>query len=204
VPLHAAGIYESGQDVCCSDYVVSSYAPTLTALARAQGSPVAIKRSQLRLALFSATHTAVSGLPPLASVDAELDAIAATAARAGVSVVRHSASRDATAARVAERLAAAHAVHIACHGLHDAPDPLASGFCLRDGRLAVAQLMRLDLARAFLAFLSACETARAQPDLAIHLAAAMLCVGFRSVVATMWCVSSFPARASIFTRSAGR
>jgi CHAT domain-containing protein len=50
-------------------------------------------------------------------------------------------------------------------------------------------LMQLKLPKALFAFLSACETAqgdREQPDQAIHLAAAMLFTGFRSVVATMW------------------
>jgi CHAT domain-containing protein len=49
--------------------------------------------------------------------------------------------------------------------------------------------MELDLSKAFLAFLSACETARGdegQPDQTVHLAATMLFAGFRSVVATMW------------------
>jgi CHAT domain-containing protein len=49
--------------------------------------------------------------------------------------------------------------------------------------------MSLELPRARLAFLSACETAqgdRQQPDQAIHLAASMLYAGFKSVIATMW------------------
>jgi CHAT domain-containing protein len=49
--------------------------------------------------------------------------------------------------------------------------------------------MKLDLKHAQLAFLSACETAkgdREQPDQAIHLAATMLFVGFKSVIGTMW------------------
>jgi CHAT domain-containing protein len=49
--------------------------------------------------------------------------------------------------------------------------------------------MKLDLKDAVFAFLSACETAKGdteQPDQAIHLAAAMLFVGFKSIVATMW------------------
>jgi CHAT domain-containing protein len=49
--------------------------------------------------------------------------------------------------------------------------------------------MDLDLKDAFLAFLSACETAKGdkeQPDQTVDLAAAMLFVGFRSVIATMW------------------
>jgi CHAT domain-containing protein len=51
--------------------------------------------------------------------------------------------------------------------------------------------MELNIKDGFLAFLSACETARGsedQPDQAMHLAAAMLFVGFKSVVATMWSV----------------
>jgi hypothetical protein len=51
--------------------------------------------------------------------------------------------------------------------------------------------MELKLDNAFLAFLSAGETAkgdRMQPDQAMHLAAAMLFSGFKSVVATMWYV----------------
>lgn len=49
--------------------------------------------------------------------------------------------------------------------------------------------MELDLSKAFLAVLSACETAKGdstQPDQAVHLAAAMLFTGFSSVIATLW------------------
>jgi CHAT domain-containing protein len=49
--------------------------------------------------------------------------------------------------------------------------------------------MDIKLENAFLAYLSACQTAtgdREQPDQAMHLAAAMLYSGFKSVVATMW------------------
>ena len=58
-----------------------------------------------------------------------------------------------------------------------------------DEMLTVSQLLSLNLSRAFFAFLSACETAKGdekQPDQAIHLAATMLFVGFRSVIGTMW------------------
>jgi len=49
--------------------------------------------------------------------------------------------------------------------------------------------MKLNLPRASLAFLSACETAKGsadQPDQVLHLAATMLFVGFPSVIGTMW------------------
>jgi CHAT domain-containing protein len=80
-------------------------------------------------------------------------------------------------------------VHIACHGKQNGADALSSGFCLSDKNLSISQLMNLNLKDSFFAFLSACETAKGdkkQPNQIVHLAAAMLFVRFRSVVATMW------------------
>ena len=62
---------------------------------------------------------------------------------------------------------------------------------MRDGALTVAQLMAAaaSLPNALLAVLSACETARGdehQPNRLVHLAAALLFAGFKSVVGTMW------------------
>ena len=94
-----------------------------------------------------------------------------------------------TTGTVMERLPATAILHLACHGHQDPKNPLDSGFVLQDGMLTVAKLMSLNLDKAFLAFLSACETAKgdkAQPDQALHLAATMLFAGFRSVVGTMW------------------
>jgi hypothetical protein len=51
-------------------------------------------------------------------------------------------------------------LHLACHGLQHAEDPLKSGFVMQDGVLTIEQLMPLPLPHAFLAFLSACETAK--------------------------------------------
>jgi CHAT domain-containing protein len=80
-------------------------------------------------------------------------------------------------------------LHMVCHGSQDRSDALQSSFSLEDGILTVSELIKLELPNAFLAVLSACETAKgdaSQPDQAIHLAAAMLFAGFKSVVATMW------------------
>ena len=91
---------------------------------------------------------------------------------------------------VMQRVSDTSILHLACHGQQDPSNPLASSFRLRDGRLSVADLMRLNLSRAFFAFLSACESAKGDhthPDQVVHLAAAMLFVGFRSVIGTMWC-----------------
>lgn len=80
-------------------------------------------------------------------------------------------------------------LHLACHGFQRQGHPLESGFVLQDGILTVSQLMSLNLPHAFLAFLSACESARSderQPNQAIALATTMLFAGFKSVIGTMW------------------
>jgi len=90
---------------------------------------------------------------------------------------------------VVDSLRNASFLHLACHGQQHPTNPLASGFLLRGGRLTVLELMQLKLTQPFLAFLSACETAkgdRSQPDQVVHLAATMLFIGFKSVVGTMW------------------
>ena len=111
------------------------------------------------------------------------------------SVVAASADRTralrmgASADDVLDYLPSATVLHLACHGYQDTRNALNSGFVMSDRMLTVAHLMALQLPNALLAFLSACETAkgdRAQPDQAVHLAAAMLFVGFKSVVGTMW------------------
>jgi CHAT domain-containing protein len=96
-----------------------------------------------------------------------------------------------TVASTSECIKAANIMHIACHGIQDHEDATRSGFGLGDGRLSISDLMQLEIKTGFLAFLSACETAKGskdQPDQAMHLAAAMLFVGFKSVIATMWSI----------------
>jgi CHAT domain-containing protein len=83
----------------------------------------------------------------------------------------------------------ANVVHFACHGRQINADPLQSGFELSDGRLTLSHLMRLHIPNGQLAYLSACESAAAdenQPDEAVNIATAMLYVGFKSVIATLW------------------
>jgi CHAT domain-containing protein len=128
-------------------------------------------------------------MPRLPLVEQEIEDISAIAASSSVHVAE--LSHAPTINEVVEALPAAQIVHLACHGVQSSTNALDSGFYLHNGRLTIAQLMELELGQASLAFLSACETAKGdarQPDQIVHLAAAMLFVGFRSVVATMWCV----------------
>lgn len=91
-------------------------------------------------------------------------------------------------------------LHLACHGHQDQADPLNSGFDLLDGRLKLGQLMQVSTKNAQLAYLSACESAavdETRPDEAMNLAATMLFVGFKSVIATMWQVMMYIRQAQI-------
>ena len=82
-------------------------------------------------------------------------------------------------------------VHLACHGSQNPKDVMKSAFALYDGPLTLADLMSTVSDNGELAFLSACQTAvgdAKKPEESAHLAAGMLAVGFKGVVATMWSI----------------
>ena len=97
----------------------------------------------------------------------------------------------ATVSRVKQEMRSHSSIHFACHASQDVESPLNSGFYLHDGRLNLAEIMKLKIARSELAFLSACQTSTGDEKLseeAVHLAAGMLAAGYRGVVATMWSI----------------
>jgi CHAT domain-containing protein len=119
----------------------------------------------------------------------EIAVVVGSATQAGISVEKDDKAASSTIAEVLGQFKSAQFVHIACHGIQDSTAPLNSRFCMGDGSVSVQDLMGLDLQNAFFAFLSACETAKGdqeQPDQTIHLAATMMFVGFKSIVATLW------------------
>jgi CHAT domain-containing protein len=169
--------------------VVASYTPTLASLLRAQRNSQPTSVSDANIALISASNTSSGSFRALPKVEIEIDLVTGIALSVEASPNTLSQA-GATNQEMSTFLESANIVHIACHGTQNAADPLQSAFHLSgDRRLAVSDLMDLDLKHAHLAFLSACETAKGdkeQPDQAIHLAATMLFVGFRSVIGTMW------------------
>lgn len=195
LPLHAAGVYTGSKPVCCSDYMVSSYTPTLTALDEGRRFPIRLARDDL-CALLVAEPNA-PGYELLSGVQHEVSLVrqiigktagSHTVPELGAPSTRHS---NVTRQQVLESLSSANVLHLACHGIQDVTAPLKSGFALHDGLLTIEKLLKLELTSSprFLAYLSACETAKGdhnQPDQIIHLAAAMLYSGFRNVIATMW------------------
>lgn len=192
LPIHAAGDYSPGGE-SCADYVVSSYTPTVTALTTARKAHEPIRKADLRVLLTGAPHPYQGS--PLYETVKELNRVAQTIPpsqliplppsddvlldpRAGLSVPTALA-----------KLQDASILHLASHGIQDFENPLNSGFLLRDAKLSIAQLVPLPLPHAFLAFLSACETARGDQeynDQVVHLAATLLFAGFKSVIGTMW------------------
>jgi CHAT domain-containing protein len=175
----------------CMDYVVSSYTPTLSALVRARRGAIPLDTSKARMLLIGESSATIEGtnrLPALPNIRHELSEIANVAIRQRMQHI--STQRDKTTImQVSQALPFADIVHLACHGIQDHQNALASSFCLGDGKLSISEIMDLNMSRKFLAFLSACETAKGdeeQPDQVLHLAASMLFTGFRSVVATMW------------------
>ncbi|PSR73512.1 hypothetical protein PHLCEN_2v10653, partial [Hermanssonia centrifuga] len=192
LPIHAAGDYtKTGQS--CSDYVVSSYTPSLTVLINARRTFEPLVRNKVK-ALLAAVPRPFKG-DSLQGVVSELQQI--------VDVVPsycqlplptaddalHGPQAGATVKTILEKLPETSILHLASHGIQDDSSPLESGFIMRDGMLTISKLMPLPLPGAFLAFLSACETAKGDDegsDQTIHLAATMLFAGFKSVVGTMW------------------
>jgi CHAT domain-containing protein len=194
LPVHAAGIYDGPAhlQVCCADYVVSSYTPTLTTLLRAQKAAKPLQKEFSHIVLVAEKEPGEPHLQVIDHVDVEVDIIAATVSSSCIHKLDQLVGNT-TISGTCEAMQNANIVHLACHGIQDSTDVLQSGFCLGDGRMTISKLMQLKLDKAFLAFLSACETAKGdvdQPDQVMHLAAAMIFTGFKTVIATMWYVES--------------
>jgi CHAT domain-containing protein len=191
LPLHAAGIYEGplSERISCADCVVSSYTPTVTTLLRLQrAARPPLPRNSISLALVAERRAHERYLPTIHGVVQESMEVAAIARSAGIDNLEQMIGSTSVSS-TAHALEAVNIVHLACHGTQDNTDATQSGFCLGDGRLTIEKLMDIKLDNAFLAYLSACQTAtgdKDQPDQVMHLAAAMLYSGFKSVVATMW------------------
>jgi CHAT domain-containing protein len=186
LPIHAAEITRGASVAKTSDYVVSSYTPTLAALIKARKEWHPIARDQVT-GIVAGCRDA-PGMKRLHNVQEEIDVTIDSFAKGAAHVVASRLNTSLEDLLTVMSQEDAHVLHLACHGIQ-ASNPLQSAFLLSDDRLTIEHIMRLRLPRAVLAFLSACQTAKGsekQPDQAVHLAASMLFCGFRSVVGTMW------------------
>ncbi|WP_367127838.1 CHAT domain-containing protein [Saccharothrix sp. HUAS TT1] len=176
LPLHAAG--HPGRPGAL-DHCVSSYVPTLRALAHARNRPTAGERRQLVVAL---EHT--PGLGDLPGTTAESEAL--HTARPDLPLLD---DNRATTEAVLTHLGRSTWCHFACHAVQDARSPSRSALALHDRPLTAARISRLRMESAELAYLSACSTAYSGPQLpdeSIHLSSAFHLAGFKHVIAGLW------------------
>lgn len=181
--MHAAGIYNMGDGEMVSDYVVSSYTPTLNALL----TPLPPHTSNFRMLAIIQPHT--PGHQSLPSTYEELLRIQSHVPQECL-VTLGVPDTLSSVENVLSHLSTVSIVHLACHGIQDSKNALESALILDGGqRLKISRIMEQAMPNASLAFLSACQTAMGDhdlPDEAIHLAASLLFAGFRGAVATMW------------------
>ena len=193
LPIHAAGLYGtqySQPGYKTSDFVVSSYIPTLSTLALSPTSD-AVPGGDLRL--LAVRQPPSDGLCRLPGVDTELEHIRVTIRNSPSARTILLESSIGTVEEVLAMMKEADWVHFACHGIQDTENPTESGLCLADRRrLKLSDIIALSRPHGGLAFLSACQTAMGDENLtdeAIHIAAGMLFAGYGGVVGTMWSIS---------------
>lgn len=184
LPMHAAGIYEQGSpDLRLTNYVISSYTPTLSKLL--QTPKLSVEPPFRMLSVIEPSAPGASHLP---NTQEELRNIRKRLADREHIILEGSES---TKKRVMKAMEECNWLHLACHGTQKPMEPTKSALLLRDGHLTLEEIIKLRLPNAEFAFLSACQTTTGDETLseeAVHIAAGMLLAGYRSVVATMWSI----------------
>ncbi|KAJ7915772.1 CHAT domain-containing protein, partial [Mycena leptocephala] len=189
LPIHAAGLY--GKDVTfgskLSDFVISSYTPSLAALI--QGfCPTSVSQHEFQLLVVAQPSSVGQGYIP--GTKDEIQRIQQCAK--GKVSVHPLVEQETTVANVEEGMMKSSWVHFACHGVQEQSTPTDSALLLAgNSRLTLERIIKLSLPHANLAFLSACQTATGDKELqdeSVHLAAGMLLAGYRGVIATMWSI----------------
>ncbi|KAJ7251046.1 CHAT domain-containing protein [Mycena rebaudengoi] len=174
LPIHAAGVY--GEDQAfgskLSDFLISSYTPSLTALIEGFRPHT---ESQEELQLLAVTQPSAVGQSYLPGTQEEIKFIL----------------QQVAGKKVQEGMTNSRWVHFACHGVQS-DSPTESALLLAGrSRLTLSNIIQLNLPNADLAFLSACQTATGSQELqdeSVHLAAGMLLAGYRGVIGTMWSI----------------
>ncbi|KAE9387431.1 hypothetical protein BT96DRAFT_968229 [Gymnopus androsaceus JB14] len=186
VPLHAAGIYRGIHPISVQDYFASSYLPAFNMSRRK-----VVERPVVNLLAVYQSETV--GLPSLPDASREAEVIRDIVAEKKNSLFTELGDMQATHLAILKALPAANIVHFALHAQQDVEAPLESCLLLQSthDNLKLSELMEMYLPNADLVFLSACETAtghKVMPEEVIHIAAAMLFVGFKGAIGTMWSI----------------
>ncbi|KAK0184754.1 CHAT domain-containing protein [Armillaria mellea] len=190
LPIHAAGDYHTNEPgTKLSDYVVSSYTPTLTILLEKLGKIRTFK------GLLAISQPNTPGLSRLPGTEGELQKIEERANGVFVECLR---GEEATPDKVLDGMSTCNWVHMACHATQEKAKSLDSTFHLHpsppnypDGHLPLSHIIAKSFPDADFAYLSACQTATGDesvPEESVHLAAGMLMAGYQSIIATLWSI----------------
>ncbi|KAJ7115469.1 CHAT domain-containing protein [Mycena epipterygia] len=188
LPIHAAGFYGENQAFGSklSDFLISSYTPSLTALIqgfRPQSG------SQADLQLLAVTQSSAYGQGYIPGTQEEVKSIEQQAK--GKVPVLWLDQDVATIGNIQTGMKDSRWVHFACHGVQSASPTESALLLAGSSRLTLSNIIELSLPNADLAFLSACQTATGSQELqdeSVHLAAGMLLAGYRGVIGTMWSI----------------
>jgi hypothetical protein len=170
VPFHA--LFD-GQAYLLERFEIT-YAPSATVFALCQNRPTPQGRKTLVMGV------ADEAIPAVAD---EVTAVAGHYADARVYL-----DEQATLAALQTQSAGCSYLHLACHGLFRADNPMFSALKLADGWLTAVQAIQLDLSHAFVV-LSACESGLSQTfngDELLGLTRAFLGAGAVTLVVSLW------------------
>ncbi|MER6194961.1 CHAT domain-containing protein [Streptomyces cyaneofuscatus] len=186
LPLHVAERYaDTGSGPSVLDRAVSSYTPTIGALAYARRAPDDGPRPGSGTLIVGLPDT--PGTPALHSAAAECATLERLLPDATTLY-----GPDATHDTVTAALPRSSTAHFVCHGVSDLHGRGYSRLLLHDHRtraFTVADVSRLHLPRADLAYLSACATTDTAPrfaDEVLHITAAFQTAGYRGVIGSLW------------------
>ena len=180
IPIHAARQPASSGDRHAIAEIEYRYAPSARALIAATKRQVPDFEPR-----FMVVPQPDGGGVDLKGARAEA---AAVAARFDAPIVL--SQENITSQGVREAICGVGWLHVACHGIADAANPLDSGLVLRDGdRFRLSDLFGASQRHLLLTVLSACQTNVPDvrlPDEATSLAAGLFIGGSRAVIASAW------------------
>lgn len=189
--MHAAGLYSEENSVLgtkLSDFAVSSYSPSLISLLNGHKSEKGKGETNQMLAVALPAESRLPG------AGIEIEKLKVHIEKFPLLELLES---KATIEAVTTGLKKSSWVHFACHGIQDISNPTESALLLAEhSQLTLSTISNLLLPHAQIVFLSACQTATGDKDLAeeaIHLAAGMLLAGFCGAIGTMWSISDHDA-----------
>ncbi|KJZ74126.1 hypothetical protein HIM_06575 [Hirsutella minnesotensis 3608] len=192
LPLHAAGMHSTNSTANAYSQVISSYTPSIKALAYSRSRAERVQDT--RGPLLIATMPTTPGLRKLPGVIEEKECVlGAVDGHLPVNVLEMASANN-----VIAQLQRCSISHFACHGTTNHSDPSSSGLVFRKGhgddwaqdRLTVYKLSELSLEHGRLAYLSACSTAQIKAaqltDEVIHVVSGFQVAGFPHTVGCLW------------------